>query len=386
MLSPNQARTSAHDPGHPPQVTPDSPRIQQPAADLSSLRQAVPPSAERTSSLLGLFEKALDVVPAGPLYSSMREQYQRIKNSHESAQFPVDFERAISRIDEIDRRTLVQCIQTAFADGKYYRVPVSKRAGSEDLETDLAINGQSDRQVRAFTRALLEPRDTTQIGGEASAYATYLSRASRVGDLLARMNGVGAFVTAFMIPTITPLHAVVFGVGAYGITTLLQAGFFARSSSRAGLVLENLDAVETLQSGRFRSLHERMQDLFLGQTDCRSSEAILRADSFLIARTLRILGTPGPAIQNAFQKTTSVELPGNPLISLLEEKMATAGLTLTEDALIRMYLDNPSKDQLSNRETLDLLHRVYFAGEAWEGLRSRSELARQILAADNHAK
>lgn len=141
------------------------------------------------------------------------------------------------------------------------------------------------------------------------------------------------------------------GVGAVYLG--YQRSTWARKEYNIGYLQETLDADRALSRGEIPPLRETLTSHYQWEKGDR-----FRADGYMIARTLRVLGVPSSDIHNAFAKTASVEIVNQPLITLLAQTLESKGYEIP-DCLAEEYLE-PHEPDARLAQLIDEEHHSYF--------------------------
>ena len=192
---------------------------------------------------------------------------------------------------------------------------------------------------------------------------------------------VGAGVAS--IGALAPAWATVAG----GIAGISACALFAKRMSlrnefAAGLHMESLDAFRTISRGEVLPIGAALNGLF---NDPRISENygnLLRADAFMVARTLRVFGVSTDDIFATFRDSTTSYSAGELLIGKVIAVLEAHGLT-PPPLLVIPFLDDPINQERDNdaRDLIEIMNQVHFEWAIHEKGVIRQNFAKAILDA-----
>lgn len=171
-----------------------------------------------------------------------------------------------------------------------------------------------------------------------------ISRTSSV--ILLAVTGV-AYCALHPLAAIGPAFATVLALQQY------DAASWARREYSIGYLRETFDAYRALSRGESPTIAEGIAKHFKWERNER-----YRADGYMVARTLRILGVASAAIHEAYATTASVDFRDQPLVNLLLEKLETIGVS-TSGCLAVDYLEAKGKGG-DLAKVIDALNSCYF--------------------------
>ena len=192
---------------------------------------------------------------------------------------------------------------------------------------------------------------------------------------------VGAGVAG--IGALAPTWATV-AVGIAGITAcaLFAKRMSLRNEFAAGLHMESLDAFRMISYGEVLPVGASLNGLF---NDPRISENygnLLRADAFMVARTLRVFGVSTDEIFATFRDSTTSYSAGELLIGKVSTALETHGVT-PPSLLVIPFMDDPINQELNNdaRDLIEIMNQVHFEWAIHEKGGIRQNFAEAILDA-----
>jgi hypothetical protein len=156
---------------------------------------------------------------------------------------------------------------------------------------------------------------------------------------------------------LSPCLAAVTTLATGIVVTRNISAALARSEYNKGYIDEVIEAERALEQGEAPSLQESISQLL---DPARSSTAAnLRAEGFLIARTLRLLEVPSLVIHEAFVLNRATDIPNQALFTLLKAKLKEQNFNL-RGSIVEAY-EASRGDPEGLAGTLNALQRCYFS-------------------------
>lgn len=176
-------------------------------------------------------------------------------------------------------------------------------------------------------------------------------------------------------------------------TTVIGGFLICRALSRrpsihreyvAGYLMEAMDAFRALQSGDFMSLRSTLAYYFKDPEFADTYRNEPRAEGFLAARALRLLGRSNFDLYGSFWALVNVITPSQALNREVLGALKEHDVTVTKP-LITTFMDAQPSEREQVDTFIEALHTAHFAWEARDKENLRLEWAEKILAYDASA-
>lgn len=190
----------------------------------------------------------------------------------------------------------------------------------------------------------------------------------------AGVASIGAFAPAWA--------TVAAGIAGIAACTWFGKRMSLRNEFAAGLQMESLDAFRMVSHGEVLPIGASLNGLFNDPRIAENYGNLVRADAFVIARTLRVFGISTDDIFATFRDSTTSYGAGE----LLNGKVITAleahGVT-TPSLLVVPFLDDPINQERDNdaRDLIEVMNQVHFEWAIHEKGAIRQNFAEAILKA-----
>jgi hypothetical protein len=360
-------------------AAPDGPKSQE-SADLQLSQGALPSRALHGVSIQGMFADLANRLPVGNVRSEVMDRAEGLRTPIDP-EFDTKIASATAKFEQLDVTHQNEIFR------RFFKPNVCKRAAwtmpsypiffSPELEMVKEAHAKNMKIAQSLLTTGLLPQEDALRAAQAvgAAIPNYRGKATFI---VASMMSAVVISSAFVAPPWVTAVAVIGGF-------LFCRGFANRPNIHveyaAGYVTETLDAFSRLQSGGLQSIKSTLDYYFNDPEFPDAYQNGARADGFLIARTLRLLGHSNTEMLQAFQDPRTVNMPNNELVPTVSHALQEQELVL-ENPLVSAFMNSESPENEPVVALLETMNAAHFAWGARDKENLRLQLAEQILTYD----
>ena len=329
-----------------------------------------------------LFGDAMHRVAAGPIYYELQRQIAGLK-----VPLPEDHASkiadAIVVFQQLPIEKKVEALNSMLADERLEKRVAWPLAAAPTFQVPPEPHQQEAVRVmnevaRELLRTCTLPRE--QVYGLIETIGQSLLIPPSPAATMMKVVGGVALSTAVI--SFTPWWA---WMPALTCSYLVAKPFLSNPDGRhqyvKGCMLENVDALAQVQSGRAIPFMTSFRGYFADPEIPRSCGNRSQMEGFLISRVLRVLGAPSEEIRRATQFAVSAKDPGSALLPTIAAALEPHGAQLDTplSIAVKSYQEGKSSETF---EFIELMNATHFAWVARDRDNLRGEFADIILQAN----
>lgn len=361
-------------------TAPTAPVGEQSAHALNEASLPPAPVEQPVSINLDIYEKAIARLDASPLHAEVLEHFKIIKEGTK----PLNMDRAVAALHRIDAASgeqldtllhdffAIRNHNPACSSIRHYASIVTKHQPWEEI---------IPHRANLISRCVLERGTLPPPEVALSAKLTSLSLLDTDRDSFLAFVG-GLAIAGGLVAT-----GVASPFAGISVCAILAAGLWflnrqpnMHNEIAAGYLMENLDAFNAMFTGSVTDIGYTIHSLFADPKSPENHGNLWRANGFVIARTLRVLGVSKEDIYEAVRDSITVEDPEDSLMQLLSSTLEGQSIK-KPSSMLAPYVDGfaPGEDCTDIYEVLSWMNYVHFSWAARETLEIRRDFAEAVL-------